>query len=130
MTGANNDWADEYRPGCFTGLLPRAVGHLWAEMEARCGTPGAALRVAAAPRPALDEVDRKALTSGRRRRAAGFKYTVRASFLEIYNEMVYDLWNPKAGSLSVREYPPGYWRCAADPSLDMGREGRGGAVEG
>jgi hypothetical protein len=38
------------------------------------------------------------------------KYTVRASFLEIYNENVRDLWNPSSGCLSIREYPPGYWR--------------------
>lgn len=38
------------------------------------------------------------------------KYTIRASFLEIYNEQVRDLWNPASGSLSIREYPPGYWR--------------------
>lgn len=38
------------------------------------------------------------------------KYTIRASFLEIYNEQVRDLWNPSSGALSIREYPPGYWR--------------------
>ena len=40
----------------------------------------------------------------------GTKYTIRASFLEIYNETVRDLWNPSSGNLSIREYPPGYWR--------------------
>ena len=40
----------------------------------------------------------------------GTKYTIRASFLEIYNESVRDLWNPSSGTLSIREYPPGYWR--------------------
>jgi len=38
------------------------------------------------------------------------KYTIRASFLEIYNEAVRDLWNPSSAALSIREYPPGYWR--------------------
>ena len=41
-------------------------------------------------------------------------FTIRASFLEIYNEQVRDLWHPEAtgnfGSLAIREYPPGYWR--------------------
>jgi kinesin family protein 12 len=27
-----------------------------------------------------------------------------------YNENVRDLWNPSSGNLSIREYPPGYWR--------------------
>ena len=40
----------------------------------------------------------------------GTKFTIRASFLEIYNETVRDLWNPSSGNLSIREYPPGYWR--------------------
>jgi hypothetical protein len=39
----------------------------------------------------------------------GKAYTIRASFLEIYNEKVRDLWNPSSGALSIREYPPGYW---------------------
>jgi hypothetical protein len=38
------------------------------------------------------------------------RYTIRASFLEIYNEQVRDLWNPELGALQIREYPPGYWR--------------------
>ena len=38
------------------------------------------------------------------------KYTIRASYLEIYNETVRDLWNPSSAALSIREYPPGYWR--------------------
>lgn len=38
------------------------------------------------------------------------RYTIRASFLEIYNEQVRDLWNTQLGALQIREYPPGYWR--------------------
>ena len=64
--------ARRYRTGCFTGLLPRSVSFLWAEMAAR--------------------------------QEAGYKFTVRASFLEIYNEMVYDLWNPNAGSMTYFVY--------------------------
>jgi hypothetical protein len=47
----------------------------------------------------------------RERNAQGkAKYTIRASFLEVYNEQVRDLWNPGIGSLTIREYPQGYWQ--------------------
>lgn len=58
--------------------------------------------------------------------ASDHRSTIRASFLEVYNEQVRDLWNPGASNLTIREYPQGYWQgfyvedlyIIESPSLD------------
>lgn len=65
---------ETYHPSCFDGVIPRAVRYLFEKISANA--------------------------------AAGIspKFSVRASFLEIYNEQVRDLWNPDGGfgSLPIR----------------------------
>jgi hypothetical protein len=50
-------------------------------------------------------MDRSVLTSDLLCARSGTEYTIKCSFIEIYKEMVRDLFNPKNSNMRVRESP-------------------------
>ena len=87
-------------------ITPRAST---ASSRAPCGTSSSRSRSAGLPQSQSAPSRASAALQCSRLCCAG-RYTIRASFLEIYNEQVRDLWNTQLGALQIREYPPGYWR--------------------